>query len=51
MKGQEDRAEAKSQDQEIEEGASNPFYSGTGTPGCYQVTGAELIQNANILYM
>jgi hypothetical protein len=34
--GQEDRARARRQ--ERKEGASSPFYSGSGTPGCCQVT-------------
>jgi hypothetical protein len=48
--------------QESKEGASIPFYSGSGLTGCYQVTGeehtwllpgnygVEFRQNANTLY-
>jgi hypothetical protein len=32
------KAEAVRQEQEREEGASSPFYSEPGTPGCCQVT-------------
>ena len=35
--GQEDRARAR-EEQEIEEGASSPFYSESGIPGCCWVT-------------
>jgi hypothetical protein len=37
-KGQGDKAGARKEEQESEEGASSPFYSGSGLPGCCQVT-------------
>jgi hypothetical protein len=36
VRGQSGRKKAR--DQEREEGASSPFYSESGTPGCCQVT-------------
>jgi hypothetical protein len=35
---QESRARARKQESKREEGASSPFYSESGTPGCFQVT-------------
>jgi hypothetical protein len=35
----EQEQEEKRREQESEEGASSPFYSESGTPGCPQVTG------------
>ena len=47
-KGMGREEEQVSKRQEREEGASSPFYSGPGLPGCCQVTvGAELRRNAN----
>jgi hypothetical protein len=38
----------RAREQEPEEGASNPYYSESGIPGCCQVTvGVELKLNAN----
>jgi hypothetical protein len=47
--GREKEQEREARPQEREDGASSPFYSGPGLPGCCQVTvGVEFRQNTNI---
>ena len=43
-KGGEDRVGARRQDQERAEGASSPFYSESGIPGCCQVTVGQSLE-------